>query len=133
MSSNSPSLPQPDITKLYVVLEFVFSGSKAQTVYFNNIEYLSDPKPTTPTPTLTPTTTPTNTPSPSPSQTPTATVPPTATPTNVPSQTVNPNGKSNRLTNYPGIDNRTCAINDSGNSANNHRCIKEKEELTQSE
>ena len=35
-----------DATKLYVVFEFVFSGSKTQTVYFNNITYYSDPIPT---------------------------------------------------------------------------------------
>jgi len=34
------SFTTADLTKLYVVTEFVFSGSTAQTVYFRNIQYL---------------------------------------------------------------------------------------------
>ena len=35
-----------DLSKLYVVTEFVFAGSNAQTIYFRNIKYLKrDPRP----------------------------------------------------------------------------------------
>jgi hypothetical protein len=35
-----------NISKIYVVCEFVFSGSNPQTVFFNNVTYLTDPLPT---------------------------------------------------------------------------------------
>ncbi len=52
-----------DLKRLYVPLEFVFAGERAQTVYFRNVAYLRNDAPP---PSLTPPPTPTPTPSPTP-------------------------------------------------------------------